>query len=102
MAIPNGRPGRLQHTDGVLVKGYPGFHIIHRDNNQDEVEAHLGRKMNLLLWHQDVSYERRPQDTSRRAQMLAEIRCLQRPPTRIGKYFHILPFLDCSHSIFEA
>jgi len=93
MAIPNGRPGRLQHTDGVLVKGYPGFHIIHRDNNQDEVEAHLGRKMNLLLWHQDAS---------RRAQMLAEIRCLQRPPTRIGKYFHILPFLDCSHSIFEA
>lgn len=42
------------------VKGHPGFHIIHRDNNQDEVEAHLRRKMTSTLWHQDVSYERQP------------------------------------------
>ena len=42
------------------VKGHPGFHIIHRDNNQDEVEAHLKRKMTSTLWHQDVSYEPQP------------------------------------------
>ncbi|KAK4693624.1 sulfonate dioxygenase, partial [Lecanoromycetidae sp. Uapishka_2] len=42
------------------VKGYPGFHIIHRDNNQDEIEAHLRHKMTSTLWHQDVSYERQP------------------------------------------
>lgn len=42
------------------VKGHPGFHIIHRDNNQDEVESHLRHNMTSTLWHQDVSYERQP------------------------------------------
>lgn len=98
-----GRP----HVQPVMgsVKGYPGFQIIHRDKSQDEVEAHLGHKMNSSLW-QDVGFERQPQDTSCwgywRAQMLVEIRCLQRPPTRIGKYFHMLPFPDGSQLIFQS
>ncbi|KAL9615077.1 MAG: hypothetical protein Q9167_000500 [Letrouitia subvulpina] len=53
-----GKPN-IQPVTGS-VKGHPGFHIIHRDNNQDEVEAHLQRKMTSTLWHQDVSYEPQP------------------------------------------
>jgi sulfonate dioxygenase len=52
--VPN-----IQPVTGA-VKGHPGFHIIHRDNNQDQVEAHLRHKMTSTLWHQDVSYERQP------------------------------------------
>ena len=42
------------------VEGHAGFHIIHRDNNQDEIEAFLRQKSTSCLWHQDVSYERQP------------------------------------------
>ena len=53
-----GKPN-IQPVTGS-VKGHPGFHIIHRDNNQDEIEAHLRHKTTSTLWHQDVSYERQP------------------------------------------
>lgn len=42
------------------VPGYPGFHIIHRDGNKEEIEAFLSKKTTSCLWHQDVSYERQP------------------------------------------
>lgn len=42
------------------VKGYPGFHIIHRDGNKEEIERFLEQKTTTTLWHQDVSYEIQP------------------------------------------
>ncbi|KAF6797643.1 Alpha-ketoglutarate-dependent sulfonate dioxygenase 4 [Colletotrichum sojae] len=42
------------------VKGFPGFHIIHRDGNREEIRTFLGAKTTTTLWHQDVSYEIQP------------------------------------------
>lgn len=42
------------------VQGFPGFHIIHRDDNQAEIEKFFQHKMTSTLWHHDVSYERQP------------------------------------------
>jgi len=42
------------------VSGYPGFHIIHRNGNTEEINRFLERKSTTTLWHQDVSYERQP------------------------------------------
>ncbi|KAF8871003.1 alpha-ketoglutarate-dependent taurine dioxygenase [Mucidula mucida] len=42
------------------VKGYPGFHIIHRDGNKEEIDAFFQQKATSCLWHQDVSYECQP------------------------------------------
>lgn len=42
------------------VKGYPGFHIIHRNGNKEEIRNFPGAKTTTTLWHQDVSYEIQP------------------------------------------
>lgn len=42
------------------VKGHPGFHIIHRDGNKEEIQNFLSNKTTTTLWHQDVSYEIQP------------------------------------------
>lgn len=42
------------------VKGFPGFHIIHRDGNKEEIQKFLEVKTTTTLWHQDVSYEIQP------------------------------------------
>jgi len=42
------------------VKGFPQFHIIHRDNNEGEINKFFEHKMTATLWHHDVSYERQP------------------------------------------
>ncbi|KAG9246082.1 putative alpha-ketoglutarate-dependent sulfonate dioxygenase [Calycina marina] len=42
------------------IKGFPQYHIIHRDHNEDEVKNFLQSKMTTALWHQDVSYEKQP------------------------------------------
>jgi sulfonate dioxygenase len=42
------------------VKGYPGFHIIHRDGNKEEIAKFFEAKATSTLWHQDVSYEIQP------------------------------------------
>lgn len=42
------------------VKGFPAFHIIHRDSNEDEIAKFFEHKLTSTLWHQDVSYERQP------------------------------------------
>ena len=42
------------------VKNFPGFHIIHRDGNQAEIETFFKHKTTSTLWHQDVSYEIQP------------------------------------------
>ena len=42
------------------VKGFPQFHVIHRDGNEDEIKNFFRHKMTTTLWHHDVSYERQP------------------------------------------
>lgn len=42
------------------VTGFPGFHIIHRDGNRQEIQNFLAAKTTTTLWHQDVSYEIQP------------------------------------------
>lgn len=42
------------------VQGHPAFHIIHRDDNEDEIVKFFEHKLTTTLWHQDVSYERQP------------------------------------------
>lgn len=42
------------------VRGYPGFHIIHRDGNKEEISRFFEEKATSTLWHQDVSYEAQP------------------------------------------
>ncbi|TAQ89599.1 hypothetical protein B7494_g2095 [Chlorociboria aeruginascens] len=49
----------VQPVSGA-VKGYPEFHIIHRDDNEDEIAKFLEHKSTSTLWHHDVSYERQP------------------------------------------
>ncbi|KAJ3737749.1 TauD-domain-containing protein [Lentinula guzmanii] len=42
------------------IKDHPGFHIIHRDGNKEELTSFFSQKTTSCLWHQDVSYERQP------------------------------------------
>jgi sulfonate dioxygenase len=49
----------MQPVTGA-IKGFPQFHVIHRDGNQDEIATFLKHKMSTTLWHHDVSYERQP------------------------------------------
>lgn len=42
------------------IKGFPQFHIIHRDNNEADIAKFLAKKSSTCLWHHDVSYERQP------------------------------------------
>ncbi|KAJ3713885.1 alpha-ketoglutarate-dependent taurine dioxygenase [Lentinula raphanica] len=42
------------------IKGHPGFHIIHRDGNKEELASFFSQKTTSCLWHQDVSYEHQP------------------------------------------
>ncbi|KAL2012537.1 hypothetical protein VTN00DRAFT_62 [Thermoascus crustaceus] len=53
-----GKPN-YQPVSGT-VRGYPGFHIIHRDGNKEEINQFLEQKTTTTLWHQDVSYEIQP------------------------------------------
>jgi sulfonate dioxygenase len=53
--------GKLSHQPvSGAVKGYPEFHVIHRDGCQDEISQFFKHKMTATLWHHDVSYERQP------------------------------------------
>ncbi|KAI9930229.1 hypothetical protein ASPWEDRAFT_292892 [Aspergillus wentii DTO 134E9] len=42
------------------VRGHPGFHVIHRDGNRDEIARFMEQRTTTTLWHQDVSYEIQP------------------------------------------
>lgn len=53
-----GKPN-YQPVSGT-VPGHPGFHIIHRNGNKDEIAKFLEQKTTTSLWHQDVSYEIQP------------------------------------------
>lgn len=53
-----GKPN-YQPVSGT-VRGHPGFHVIHRDGNRDEIARFLEHRTTTTLWHQDVSYEIQP------------------------------------------
>lgn len=42
------------------IKGHPGFHIIQRDGNKEELAKFLEHRSITALWHQDVSYDIQP------------------------------------------
>lgn len=42
------------------IKGFPQFHVIHRDDNEEDITKFLSRKTTTCLWHHDVSYEHQP------------------------------------------
>ena len=53
--------GKLEYQPvSGTVRGHPGFHIIHRDGNKDEIENFFQQKTTSCLWHQDVSFEKQP------------------------------------------
>jgi sulfonate dioxygenase len=64
--------GKLAHhpVTGSL-KGFPQFHIIHRDGNEDEIEQYFKQKMTTAIWHHDLSYLKQPPGYS----MLANLAC---------------------------
>lgn len=53
-----GKPN-YQPVSGT-VRDHPGFHIIHRDGNKEEIARFLDARSTTTLWHQDVSYEIQP------------------------------------------
>jgi sulfonate dioxygenase len=53
-----GKPN-YQPVSGT-IQGNPGFHIIHRDGNKEEITKFLEHRTTTSLWHQDVSYEIHP------------------------------------------
>lgn len=53
-----GKPN-YQPVSGT-VRDHPGFHIIHRDGNKEEISRFLEQRATTTLWHQDVSYEIQP------------------------------------------
>lgn len=53
-----GKPN-YQPVSGT-VRGHPGFHVIHRDGNRQEISRFLEQRTTTTLWHQDVSYEIQP------------------------------------------
>lgn len=42
------------------IKGFPQYHVIHRDNNEEDIKKFLSKKTLTTIWHHDVSYERQP------------------------------------------
>jgi sulfonate dioxygenase len=49
----------MQPVTGA-IKGFPDYHVIHRDNNEDDIKKFFESKMTTTIWHHDVSYERQP------------------------------------------
>lgn len=53
--------GKLNYQPvSASIKGHPGFHIIQRDGNKEELSRFLEQRPTTTLWHQDVSYEIQP------------------------------------------
>ena len=36
------------------IKGYPHYHVIHRDNNEADIKKYFEAKMTTTIWHHDV------------------------------------------------
>ncbi|CAL1697361.1 unnamed protein product [Somion occarium] len=60
------RYGPIQrHPTSGNVKGYPEFHVVYRDAENDRFKEYLGdNRANKTSWHSDVSYERQPPGTT--------------------------------------
>ncbi|KAF7310125.1 Alpha-ketoglutarate-dependent taurine dioxygenase [Mycena indigotica] len=54
-----------QHPTSGNVVGYPQFHVVYRDEDQDRFEDYLGgERTNRTSWHSDITYERQPPGTT--------------------------------------
>ncbi|ORY60844.1 uncharacterized protein BCR38DRAFT_467821 [Pseudomassariella vexata] len=53
-------PAAQQEFMNYYGNGYPGFQIIQRDGNKEELARFLEQRPTTTLWHQDVSYEIQP------------------------------------------
>ncbi|KAI0060154.1 alpha-ketoglutarate-dependent taurine dioxygenase [Artomyces pyxidatus] len=54
-----------RHPTSGNVKGYPEFHVVYRDADNDRFREYVGGdRANLTSWHSDVSYEKQPPGTT--------------------------------------
>ncbi|KAI0270691.1 alpha-ketoglutarate catabolism dioxygenase [Gloeopeniophorella convolvens] len=54
-----------RHPTSGNVKGFPEFHIVYRDANNDRFREYIGGdRANLTSWHSDVSYEKQTPGTT--------------------------------------
>ncbi|KAI0298971.1 hypothetical protein B0F90DRAFT_1818304 [Multifurca ochricompacta] len=53
------------HPTSGNVKGFPEFHVVYRDAENDHFREYIGgNRANLTSWHSDVSYEKQPPGTT--------------------------------------
>ncbi|KAJ7147577.1 hypothetical protein C8R43DRAFT_536895 [Mycena crocata] len=54
-----------KHPTSGNVKGYPEFHVVYRDADNDRFREYLGDdRANRTSWHSDVSYEKQTPGTT--------------------------------------
>ncbi|KII83896.1 hypothetical protein PLICRDRAFT_179930 [Plicaturopsis crispa FD-325 SS-3] len=54
-----------RHPTSGNVKGFPEFHVVYRDAQNDRFKEYIGGdRANRTSWHSDVSYEKQPPGTT--------------------------------------
>ncbi|KAI0791767.1 alpha-ketoglutarate catabolism dioxygenase [Abortiporus biennis] len=54
-----------RHPTSGNVKGYPEFHVVYRDAENDQFREYIGgNRVDRTSWHSDVSYEKQPPSTT--------------------------------------
>lgn len=54
-----------RHPTSGNVKGYPEFHVVYRDGQNDRFKDYRGgNRLSKLQWHSDVTYEKQPPSTT--------------------------------------
>ncbi|THH18240.1 hypothetical protein EW146_g2714 [Bondarzewia mesenterica] len=54
-----------RHPTSGNVKGYPEFHVVYRDADNNRFKEYVGGdRANLTSWHSDISYEKQPPSTT--------------------------------------
>ncbi|KAJ3487019.1 hypothetical protein NLI96_g3817 [Meripilus lineatus] len=54
-----------RHPTSGNVKGYPEFHVVYRDAENDRFREYIGgNRVSRTSWHSDVSYEKQPPSTT--------------------------------------
>ncbi|KAK0458179.1 uncharacterized protein EV420DRAFT_383751 [Desarmillaria tabescens] len=54
-----------RHPTSGNVKGYPEFHVVYRDADNDRFLEYFGEdRISKTSWHSDISYERQPPGTT--------------------------------------
>jgi len=54
-----------RHPTSGNVKGYPEFHVVYRDSENDRFREYVGgNRVSRTSWHSDISYEKQPPSTT--------------------------------------